>query len=65
MKTSTNSAGSAVADDPWMKTPEACRHLRISVPTLRRWVKDGRLLPKRTPTGEFRFRRSNLDAVLS
>lgn len=61
----STAASTALVDDPWLKTPEACEYLRISVPTIRRWVKDGRLIPKRTPTGEFRFRRSSLDELLA
>ena len=52
-------------EEPWLKTPQACKHLGISVPTLRRWVKAEKLKPKRTPSGEFRFRRSDLNAVLA
>ncbi len=51
--------------EPWIGTAAACVHLGISIITLRRWIKIGRLKPKRTPTGEYRFRRSELDAVLS
>jgi excisionase family DNA binding protein len=61
----TSTDPETVPTEPWVKTPDACKHLGISVPTLRRWVKDKRLHPKRTPTGEFRFRRSDLDAVLA
>ena len=31
---------------------------------MRRWIKQKKLKPKRTPTGEYRFRRSELDALL-
>jgi len=68
MKTTTPNA--AVLDEtapaePWMKTPEACKHLSISEPTLRRWLKKKLITPRRTPTGELRFRRSELDALLA
>lgn len=52
------------ASEPWIDTTAACRHLAISAPTIRRWIKAGRLKPKRTPTGELRFRRSQLDSLL-
>jgi excisionase family DNA binding protein len=68
MKKSSDSesdSATACAEEPWIKTPQACKHIGISIPTLHRWVRDGKLKPKRTPTGEFRFRRSQLDAVLS
>lgn len=60
-KDKTNSHGS---DEPWVNTTAACQHLGISTPTIRRWIKAGRLKPKRTPTGEYRFRRSELDLLL-
>jgi|UPI0004ADC667 excisionase family DNA binding protein len=50
--------------EPWIDTNAACRHLDISAPTIRRWIKAGKLKPKRTPTGELRFRRSELDLIL-
>lgn len=50
--------------EPWVNTAAACKHLCISGPTIRRWIKADRLKPKRTPTGELRFRLSDLDALL-
>lgn len=50
--------------EPWIDTAAACKYLAISAPTIRRWIKAGRLKPKRTPTGELRFRRSQLDSLL-
>lgn len=50
--------------EPWLDTTAACRHLAISAPTIRRWIKAGRIKPKRTPGGELRFRRSELDTLL-
>jgi excisionase family DNA binding protein len=50
--------------EPWVNTAAACKHLAISVPTIHRWIKAGRLKPKRTPTGELRYRRSELDTLL-
>lgn len=51
--------------EPWINTAAACEHLDISMPTIRRWIKDKKLTPRRTPTGELRFRRSQLDALIS
>ena len=51
--------------ETWIGTVPACEHLDISVPTMRRWIKDKKTKPKRTPTGEYRFRRSELDALLN
>jgi len=56
--------GNSHGAEPWINTVSACKHLDISTPTIRRWIKSGRLNPKRTPTGEFRFRVSELDALL-
>lgn len=50
--------------EPWVNTAAACLHLGVSMPTLRRWIKAERLKPKRTPTGEYRFRKSELDLLL-
>jgi excisionase family DNA binding protein len=50
--------------EPWIDTNAACRHLAISTPTIRRWIKAGKLKPKRTPTGELRFRLSELDNLI-
>jgi excisionase family DNA binding protein len=64
MKAKQNSAIHFPVPEPWVPTGAACQHLGISIPTIRRWIKDGRLNPKRTPTGEFRFRLSELDSIL-
>jgi len=63
--TPESDSATACADEPWIKTPQACKHLGISVPTIHRWVKNGKLKAKRTPGGDFRFRRSQLDALLA
>ena len=52
------------SEEPWVNTAAACLHLGISAPTIRRWIKAGRLKPKRTLTGEYRFRRSELDELI-
>ncbi|MFT3990667.1 MAG: helix-turn-helix domain-containing protein [Luteolibacter sp.] len=51
--------------DGWINSASASRYLGISLVTLRRWVRQKRVTPKRTPTGEYRFRRSELDALLA
>jgi len=48
----------------WLKTKQAADYLGTSKPTLYRWVKDKRISPKRTPSGEFRFRVQDLDGLL-
>ena len=39
-------------------------HLGISTPTFRRWLKAGRVKIRRTPTGELRFRISELNKLI-
>lgn len=51
--------------EPWITTKSACQHLGVSRATIRRWIAAGILSPRRTPTGEFRFRRSELDQLLN
>lgn len=52
------------SEEPWINTTTACQHLGISMATLRRWIKAQLVKPKRTPTGEYRFRRSQLDLLI-
>lgn len=58
-------ASPADPEEPWINSYDACHHLGISIATLHRWVKSGKLKPKRTPGGVYRFRRSDLNALLS
>lgn len=51
--------------EPWIDTTEAASHLKVSKLTLRRWIKSGLLQAKRTPTGDYRFKRSELDSALA
>jgi excisionase family DNA binding protein len=50
--------------EPWVSIEQACQHLGISIATMRRWIRDQRVKPKRTPGGHYRFRLSQLDALL-
>jgi excisionase family DNA binding protein len=50
--------------EPWVSIEQACQHLGISIATMRRWIRDERVKPKRTPGGHYRFRLSQLDALL-
>jgi excisionase family DNA binding protein len=65
MTTSNTNTVPRSESECWINTAAACKHLAISAPTIRRWIKAGRLKPKRTPTGELRFRRSELDSLLA
>lgn len=50
--------------ESWVGTKKACQYLGISMPTIRRWIKDGILNPKRTPMRELRFRLSELNTLI-
>jgi len=50
--------------EPWVNIQTACKHLSIAPVTMRRWVKEERITPRRTPGGDFRFRLSELDKLL-
>ena len=64
MKTDDHENMSGPGRERWVGLKAAAEHLGISKVTLRRWIKDGRLTPKRTPGGEYRFRISELDTLL-
>lgn len=48
----------------WMTLDEAARRLLVSTRTLVRWVKAGHLPERRTPSGDYRFRADEVDALL-
>lgn len=52
-------------DEPWIGTSAGAKFLGASVPTFRRWIKQGLVNVRRTPTGELRFRRSDLNKLIS
>ncbi|WP_270483374.1 MerR family transcriptional regulator [Gordonia jacobaea] len=43
---------------------DAARRLSVSVATLRRWERDGRIHAVRTPTGHRRFRLAEVESLL-
>lgn len=51
--------------DDLLTSAEVADLARISRATIGRAVKKGRLTPLRTPGGHFRFRRSDVDALLA
>ena len=53
-----------MATDPLLRTSEAATVLGISDETLRRWAADGLIRHVKLPSGQVRFRRSDLDEVL-
>jgi len=64
MKSKYNHNETTTVAGPWVGTATACNYLGISIPTLRRWVKAKKIIPKRTPTGALRFRQTELDTLL-
>jgi excisionase family DNA binding protein len=65
MKTSSSKKqGFADIAEPWVSIEPACRHLGISIPTMRRWIRDEIVKPKRTPGGHLRFRITDLDKLI-
>lgn len=55
----------AAHPDDLLKIAEVSALLRVSYSTLYRWEKDGRIEVERTPTGQRRYRRSQIDAALT
>lgn len=51
--------------DELLTTREASKVAHVSVATIRRAVDAGKLIPLRTPGGHFRFRRSDVEALLT
>jgi len=50
--------------EQWLSSAEAAARLGISVRTLQRYTKQGRLASSRLPSGVSRFRRSDVEALL-
>ncbi len=55
----------AAEHEELLTVAEAARALRVSVPTIKRWVKDGRLAAYQLGPRYVRIRRSDLTQVLS
>jgi excisionase family DNA binding protein len=49
-------------DHTWLTVPEAARELRVSVPTVWRWIRAGRLAASRIGARSVRIRREDLAA---
>lgn len=55
-----------LADQPtFLSLPEAAAAFEVSLSSVRRWVKDGRLKAITLPNGRRRIRREDVDAILS
>lgn len=48
-----------------LPTGAAATYLGVRPETLRRWEREGRISPQRTPGGDRRYRLEDLDALLS
>lgn len=66
-KPSVKEAGAIPASvaDPLFTSKEAREYLKVSKPTIHRWVGSGILKPNRLPGGGLRFRKSALDGILA
>jgi excisionase family DNA binding protein len=50
--------------DDFLTTTDAAAMLGVSDETVRRWVEAGRLRHIRLPSGQIRFRREDIEAIL-
>jgi excisionase family DNA binding protein len=55
----------AVDQDELITVPEAAKILRLSVPTIKRWLKDGRIPAYRLGPRAIRIRRADLTRLLT
>lgn len=53
------------SDDPLLLPDEVASALRVDVQTVTRWARDGRIASITLPSGQRRYRRSVLDAILA
>lgn len=56
--------GVVLSPDDYLTAGEAARLAQVSIDTIRRWGEAGRIPMTRTPTGNRRFRRADVEAVL-
>ena len=54
-----------VSPDDLLSLPEAAAALDVSEETLRRWCRSRRIRHVRMPSGTFRFKRADVDAILT
>jgi excisionase family DNA binding protein len=62
---STTNLSAASVQDPLLTSAETCEALKISRPTLHRYVRQKRILPRRLPGGQLRFNQSEVLALLA
>lgn len=61
--THTHTASEGAPPDEFLAIGETARALGVSVGTIRRWETEGRIQSARTPGGQRRFSRSEIDRV--
>lgn len=49
---------------PLLTTAEAARKLTVSDETIRRWIADGKLPAITLPSGQYRIRKADVEAIL-
>lgn len=54
-----------LAEKPFLSIPEAAALLDVSVNSVRRWVKAGRLRANPLPSGRMRIWREDVEAILT
>lgn len=54
-----------MADDDLLSTTEVARIFKVDIKTVARWAQRGQIPALRTPGGRLRFRRSDIDTVLT
>lgn len=64
MATVTDVSSSAYAPDDLIPIGDAARILGVSIDTMRRWDRTGKLVAVRTLGGQRRFRRSDVEALV-
>lgn len=47
-----------------MRIGEAARKMRVSVSTVRAWIRDGKISPQRTPSGQYWFEQEDIDKIM-
>lgn len=54
-----------MTESEWMRTAEARNALNVSISTLRRWDKAGHIRTHRTPTGQRRYWRADIERIIA
>ncbi len=52
-------------DRDWFTPEQVGKSIGVAAQTIRRWIKDGLLIAKRTPTGLFKIHKDEMNAMLA